>query len=66
MTVGCLSDQSLALGRPTAQPRHVRGGARFIDENQSSRVDRGLPLSPLLTRRFDVFAVLFGGVQRFF
>ena len=25
-----------------------------------------LPLSPLLTRRFDVFAVLFGGVQRFF
>ena len=66
MTVGCLSDQSLALGRPTAQARHVRGGAGFIYENQLPRVDRGLPLSPLLTRRFDVFAVLFGGVQRFF
>jgi hypothetical protein len=66
VAVRCLSDQSLAFRRAAAQARHVRAGAGFINENQSPRVDRGLLLSPFLTRCFDVFAVLFGGVQRFF
>jgi hypothetical protein len=55
------STSTMTVRRP-----NVCAGARFIYENQLPSVDRGLPLSPLLTRRFDVFAILFGSVQRFF
>jgi hypothetical protein len=66
VAVRCLSDQSLAFRRSAAQARHVCAGAGFIDENQSPRVNRGLLLSPFLASRLNVFAVLLGGVQRFF
>ena len=66
VAVRCLADQSLTSRRPATQACHVRSGASFIDENQLPRVDRGLLLSPVLTRRLDVFPVLLGGVQRFF
>jgi hypothetical protein len=65
VAVRCLPDQPLALRRSATQARHVRAGAGFIDEKQSSRVDRGLLPTPFLTRRLDVFAVLLGGVQLF-
>jgi len=59
-------DQSRAFLAASPQSRHLRVGARLVDEDQLLRVESGLSLSPLLTRCGDVGPQLLAGVQSFF
>ncbi len=59
-------DQPLALFAAPAQPRHLRAGSGFIDEDQLVGIEPGLRQPPRVTRTGYVLAVLFAGVQRFF
>ena len=56
---------SAAFGAP-AQPRHVGGGAGFIEEDQPGRVEIGLRGNPGGARRGDVRPLLLAGVHDFF
>ena len=64
--VRCFARQSLSFWRPAARTRHVRGGRRFIDEQELVRIQRGLIDPPGLASGFYVRPVLFGGVKGFF
>src|SRR5580693_6423901 len=66
MTVRRLSDQALPFCRTAAKPRHVRRGRGLVDKDQTGRVQRCLVFPPGFACRFDVRAVLFGGVQGLF
>ena len=59
-------DHALATKRPAIQPGHIRFGPAFIDENQSSVVDRRDFVAPRLALLLDVRAALFAGVDRLF
>ena len=54
-----------ALGTP-AQARHLRGGARLVDEDQPIRIEVGLAREPGEATRGDVRTFLLGSVRGFF
>jgi hypothetical protein len=57
---------ALSAGGSPAQPRHVRFGSRFIDKNESRRVD-ATPLNPPpCSLLLYVVALLLGRLERLF
>jgi hypothetical protein len=56
----------LALERAAAQAGEVRLGARFIQKDQSRRVEARLPLAPEPARPCDVRTVLLAGAECLF
>ena len=61
--------EPLATGRAASQPRHVRGCAGLVEEDQAMRLlahPRQSPLDPFVTPLGYVGATLFGGLQCFF
>jgi len=60
------ADKSVAAFGAPAQPRHVGGGAGFIDEDQPRRVEIGLRGDPGGARRGHVRTLLLAGVHGFF
>ena len=58
--------QALALRSPAAQRRHVGLDPGLVDENQTSRIETGLPRSPASPPASDVGAPLLKREQRFF
>jgi hypothetical protein len=61
-----MADQSFALGRTTAQTRHVRLGGRLVDEDKPGRIEPALPAFPSPPGLGDVRSVLFGRMERLF
>lgn len=53
-------------GATAITPRHIGGGARFVDEDKPCRIKCGLVLFPFDTSRLDVRPLLFSGVNGFF
>jgi hypothetical protein len=58
---GNAGDEALATRAAAITARHVGRRTRFIDENQSLRVQVGLACAPLLTCRGDIRPILLGG-----
>ena len=58
-------DPAATFGAP-AQSRHVGGGAGFIEEDQSRRIEGGLLRLPGGARGGDVRPLLLAGVHDFF
>jgi hypothetical protein len=56
----------LAPWGATAEPRHVRFGTRFVEEDQPGRIPAGLLPLPTPTRATDVGPVLLAGMERLF
>lgn len=54
--------QPLALGRSSAQPRHIGRGPCFIDKHEAFRFEIKLSVEPVFPPFQDVGAVLFGRV----
>ena len=59
-------DQPHAFLAASPQPRHLRVGARLVDEDQLFWIKRGLRLPPFFAQRGDIGSQLLAGVQRFF
>lgn len=64
MTARCAVHATLAFGRASIQTDQVRGGSRFIQENQPAWIKLLLP--PALTLGLNVGTVLLLSVQAFF
>jgi len=61
--------EPLTFWRPAAQPRHLGGGAGFVEEHQTVGLaahDRLTPFDPFLSPSPNVRPVPLGGDQRFF
>ena len=58
--------QSFAPGGAPAQPRHVGGGPRLVDEHQPFGIESGLTVEPGLAPLYDVRTIPLGGVGGFF
>ena len=58
--------QRLALQPPASQRRHVGLDPGLVDEDQSTRIEAGLPRPPALPSAGDVGTGLLKGEQRFF
>ena len=58
--------QPLAFRPPAAQRRHVGLDPGFVDENQASRIEAGLPGPPSAATAGDISAGLFKSEQCFF
>ena len=53
--------------RPAAiPPQQIRRDATLIEKDQVGEIECGLPRAPLLTRRRDVSAIVFGRAYGFF
>ncbi len=59
-------DQTLAGWGTTTQPGHIRLHPGFVDENQPSRLQKGLKAAPVGTGGGDIGTVLFGRTERLF
>lgn len=66
MAVGNFRDQGPAAAEPAASPRHIGFGPRFIDKDETCRVNPALVFFPANAAASDVRAILFGGEQSFF
>ena len=58
--------QSFAPRGAPAQPRHIGGGPRLVDEHQPFGVEIGLTVEPGLASLYDVRAIPLGGVGGLF
>ena len=66
VTVRHGTDRALSAQRPAISPRHIGLDPGLIDEDQMSGVQRWLILAPGGPRRGNVWAILFGGMERLF
>ena len=66
MSVRDRADQTLADRAAAMEPRHLRGEAGFIEEDQAIRVDPWLDAPPGLTTLLHVEPVLLCGVRGLF
>ena len=57
---------SLSTGCPPPKPGHIRFGTRFVEEDQSRRVEAALSALPDLARPGDVGTVLLAGTESLF
>ena len=64
--VRCEAAQALAAWSPSAQRRHVGFDPGFVDEDQPTRIQPGLPGAPASPTPGNVGARLLKGEQRFF
>jgi hypothetical protein len=65
LAVGHFGNQALASGAATVQAGHVRLRPGLINEDQTGRTNRALPLLPLPPTPRDISAVLLAGAQAF-
>ena len=63
---GAPSPDAATASRPPVAPRHVRGDAALVQENQLVRVDPAHRLAPSLAPLADRLDILLGGVERLF
>ena len=66
MAVRDPGSEALALRRPAAQPGHVGGGPRLVDEHEPGRIEIELAVEPLFPSAQNVRAVLLGRVGGLF
>ena len=66
MTIWHLADQPFTARSSTVAARHVCRSTGFVNKDEPFRIKSCLSLAPGLTRRSDVWSVLFGRVQAFF
>ena len=66
MTVRDPGSEALTLQGPAAQPGHVGGGPRLVDEGEAGRIEIELAVEPLFPSAQNVRAVLLGRVGVFF
>ena len=66
MAMGNLGDEPPAAPATSAQPRHVRGGAGLVDEDELLGVKPRLLVLPIRARQANVVAILLGCMQAFF
>jgi hypothetical protein len=64
--MGREASQSIAFRSPSAQRGHVGLDPGLVDEDQTPRIEIGLPRSPASPPMRDVGAGLLKGEQRFF
>jgi len=61
---GCTA--ALAAQSTAAQPRHLRAGSAFINENKLIRIEMELTFEPQLASDFHIFALLLRRVRCLF
>jgi len=62
----CAGMETFSPGTASAPPRHVRFGRRFVEEDESRRVESLLEPAPDTARAGDIGAGLFRGPKRLF